>query len=124
MHLVQFIQQQVILGFHEHAEGKTALEVKADGGELVIEAANHGEDEGAVGNMFAEVLEGVSHALEAPTVVGEREVPWAKVQNSASRWRASVSRFPRNRDSMVNHIERGVEQDRCIMSNSSREMAL
>jgi hypothetical protein len=64
MHLVQFIQQQVILGFHEHAEGKTALEVKADGGELVIEAANHGEDEGAVGNMFAEVLEGVSYALE------------------------------------------------------------
>jgi hypothetical protein len=34
--------------------------VKADGGELLVEAANHGQDEGVVGNVFAEFLEGVS----------------------------------------------------------------
>ena len=45
--------------------------MKADGGELLVEATNQGEDEGAAGNVFAKVLEGVNHAFEAPTVVGD-----------------------------------------------------
>ena len=48
------------------------LEVKADGGEFVVEVIDQIEDEGAVGDVFAEILEGISHALEAPAVVCDR----------------------------------------------------
>ena len=49
------------------------LEVKAYGGELVVEAMDQIEDEGAVGDVVAEILEGISHALEALAVVCDRD---------------------------------------------------
>lgn len=48
------------------------LEVKADGGEFVVEAMDQIEDEDAIRDVFAEILEGISHALEAPAVVCDR----------------------------------------------------
>lgn len=63
----------------------TALEVKTDGGEFLVEAVNQGENEGVVGDVLAEVLEGICHALEVSAVVNDGEVSLGKVRNSASR---------------------------------------
>lgn len=51
-----------------------AADVATDDGELLVEPADDVEDEVAVGDLLAEITEGVRHALEAVTVVLDGQV--------------------------------------------------
>jgi hypothetical protein len=55
-------------------QGVGAAEVKADGLKPAVETADDVEDEGAVGDRFAEVAEILRLALVLPAVVSDREV--------------------------------------------------
>jgi hypothetical protein len=48
---------------------------------------------------------------------------WAKVRNSASEWRACVSRFPRNLVCTASHTEWAMERECGTMADNLGEMA-
>lgn len=84
-------------------------EVKADGGEALVEATDDVEDERAIGDRFTEVTKGVGYALETMAVLSDRRSSWQKFRNSASRKRSWVSLLPRNWDSMASQAALAVE---------------
>jgi hypothetical protein len=55
-----------------------AAEMKTNGGEPLVEAADDVEDEGAVGDGFAKIPEVLCLTLVLPTVVDDREVTLTK----------------------------------------------
>lgn len=52
-------------------------------GEALVEASDHVEDEGAIGDGLAEGAEIVGHLLEAAAVLGGGEIPLDEVAKSA-----------------------------------------
>jgi hypothetical protein len=52
----------------------TTLEMQANGGEFLIEAAKDVDDECVVGDEFTQVDESVSHGLEALAALGDEQV--------------------------------------------------
>jgi hypothetical protein len=53
----------------ESGERVAAPEMKAEGGEALVEAPDDVEDEHAIADVFAEVAEVLCHALVAPAVL-------------------------------------------------------
>jgi len=71
---VHLLKQQLSLGLLEGRERASATEMNADAGEVLVEAAKHVEGERAVRDGRPEIIELISHLLEAPAVVGDGEV--------------------------------------------------
>ena len=76
--------------------------------EAVVEAADHVEDESAVGDDFAEGPKIVGHLLEAATVLGDGEVALDEVAKPRLQL-ARASLFPRNGDSTASQASLAVE---------------
>jgi hypothetical protein len=70
----EFLEDEVITSLQEGGEGPAATKKGPDVAEAFIEAANHVEDEGAVGDDLAKGSEIICHLLEAPAVISDREV--------------------------------------------------
>jgi hypothetical protein len=70
----EFLQNKILADIEEGGEGSSAAKQGADVSEALVEAADHVEDEGAVGDDFAESAEVVGHLLETAAVLGDGEV--------------------------------------------------
>jgi hypothetical protein len=56
-----------------------ATKMAFDVGEVLVEAADHVQHQGAVGDGLAKIGEGVGHGLELPAVVGDGQITLAEV---------------------------------------------
>lgn len=73
--------------------------------------------------MFAEVLEGVNHAFEALTRVGDGEVPLDEGPKLGIKVEGACLQVPRNCVYTASHTERAVEREHGTMADNSGEMA-
>jgi len=80
-------------------EGATVTKESPDVREAVVEATDHVEDEGTVGDDLPKGAEVVDHPLQPATIVGDGEVALDEVV--VSSWMARASRLPRKWDSMA-----------------------
>lgn len=84
------------------------------------------EDEGAFGDVFAKVLEGIGHGLEAPTIVVDGEVSLGEgLELSVGVESARLLVPPQELGSTASHTERAMEREwgAIMVSDSSGEMA-
>jgi len=80
-------------------EGATVTKESPDVREAVVEATDHVEDEGTVGDDLPKGAEVVGHPLQPATIVGDGEAALDEVV--VSSWMARASRLPRKWDSMA-----------------------
>jgi len=73
------LEKQIVSCLEEGAKRPVTTDVATDGGELLVEAADEGEDEQLVVDRRTKVGEVISHRLQALAVVRDTQVPLLEV---------------------------------------------
>ena len=75
----QLLNPKIVTDLQEAGQGIGTAEVEADGGEPFVEVANDVEDEGSVGDWFAEVTEVLRLSLVEPAVISDRKIALTEI---------------------------------------------
>jgi hypothetical protein len=105
----EFLEDEVVTGFQEGGEGSSAMKKGPDVAEALVEATNHVEDEGAIGDDLAKGREIVNHLLQVATVVGDGEIALDEVAKLCLKVDGRASQLPRNLDSTASQACGAVE---------------